>query len=86
MITGIRCLYNNSFTGFLSENQASIFGKLCNNYNGIALPSTRDSWVEEISVMKHVISNFESDNGQIILEYDIPRLGKRIDVVLLLRE
>lgn len=85
MVTGIRCLYNNSFTGFLSENQASIFGKLCDNYNGIALPSTRDSWVEEISVMKHVISNFESDNGQIIFEYDIPRLGKRIDVVLLLR-
>ena len=85
MVTGIRCLYNNSFTGFLCENQASVFGKLCDNYNGIALPSTRDSWVEEISVMKHVISNFESDNGQIIFEYDIPRLGKRIDVVLLLR-
>jgi len=85
MITGVRCLYNNSFTGFLCENQDSIFGKLCDNYHGNALTTTRDSWIEEISVMKRVVSEYESDDGQIIFEYDIPRLGKRVDVVLLLR-
>ena len=33
--------------------------------------------------MKDVLARYE--DGQIIFEYDIPRLGKRIDVVLLVR-
>ena len=35
--------------------------------------------------MKNVLSNLNDENGQIIFEYDIPRLGKRLDVVLLYR-
>lgn len=34
--------------------------------------------------MKDVLNNFADKQGQIIFEYDIPRLGKRVDVVLLL--
>lgn len=33
--------------------------------------------------MKDLLSKFTDKNGTIIFEYDIPRLGKRIDVVLL---
>lgn len=35
--------------------------------------------------MQHVLVPWKGEQGQIIFEYDIPRLGKRIDVVLLLR-
>lgn len=35
--------------------------------------------------MKNVVSSLSDANGQIVFEYDIPRLGKRIDVVLLYR-
>lgn len=35
--------------------------------------------------MKNVVSSLNTVDGQIIFEYDIPRLGKRIDVVLLYR-
>lgn len=35
--------------------------------------------------MKDILSGYSNENGEIIFEYDIPRLGKRIDVVLLLR-
>lgn len=85
MIKSNRCLYNNSFEGFLNESSTSILGKLCDNYHGNVLSTTRDSWVEEIAVMKLVILNYRAEDGQIIFEYDIPRLGKRIDVVLLLK-
>lgn len=34
--------------------------------------------------MKEILSEFSNKDGKIIFEYDIPRLGKRIDVVLLL--
>ena len=36
-------------------------------------------------MMQEVLQPWKNEPGQIIFEYDIPRLGKRIDVVLLLR-
>ena len=33
--------------------------------------------------MKEVLSGLFDKNGDIIFEYDIPRLGKRVDIVLL---
>lgn len=35
--------------------------------------------------MQEVLQPWKDEDGQVIFEYDIPRLGKRIDVVLLLR-
>ena len=79
-----RCLYNSSFTEFISADDNLIFGTLCDKYHGEALTTTREAWRGEISIMKDVLSNFSDKEGQIIFEYDIPRLGKRLDVVLLL--
>lgn len=39
----------------------------------------------EIDIMQQVLQPWKDEDAQIIFEYDIPRLGKRIDVVLLLR-
>ena len=79
-----RCLYNSSFRTFLTSDDNSIFGLLCERYHGEALTTTREAWKSEIAIMKAVLNNFADKQGQIIFEYDIPRLGKRIDVVLLL--
>ncbi len=79
-----RCLYNSSFKEFLNTDDNSIFGLLCERYHGEALTTTREAWKSEIAIMKDVLNNFADKQGQIIFEYDIPRLGKRVDVVLLL--
>ena len=79
-----RCLYNSSFSTFLNSDDNSIFGLLCERYHGEALTTTREAWKSEITIMKDVLANFADKQGQIIFEYDIPRLGKRADVVLLL--
>ena len=78
-----RCLYNSSFTEFLVTSENSIFGTLCDRYHGEALTTTREAWRSEISIMKEIVFRFVGKDGKIIFEYDIPRLGKRIDVVLL---
>ncbi len=78
-----RCLYQSSFEEFIRTTDNSILGELCDRYHGEALTTTREAWKAEISIMKEVISTLEPKNGEIIFEYDIPRLGKRIDVVLL---
>ncbi|MCQ2795787.1 MAG: DUF2075 domain-containing protein [Bacilli bacterium] len=80
-----RCLYNSSIDEFLNADEKSIFGTLCSNYHGEALTTTREAWNNEITILKQVLASFAGLNGQIIFEYDIPRLGKRIDVVVLLK-
>lgn len=84
MNNSARCLYNNSITGFNNENETAIFGMLCDCYHGDALTTTREAWKAEIILMKQVLFAYGHFDGQIVFEYDIPRLGKRIDVVLLL--
>jgi DUF2075 family protein len=82
---GTRCLFNSDFTSFLYSNIDSVFGTLCNNYHGDALTTTREAWKSEIEILHNTLSELEYTDGKIIFEYDIPRLGKRIDVVLLYR-
>lgn len=79
-----RCLYNSNFKEFLSFDENLVLGMLCDTYHGEALTTTREAWKNEIIILKNVLSNL-NDEGKIIFEYDIPRLGKRIDVVLLLK-
>ncbi len=79
-----RYLYGNDIKGFLCKEKETIFGKLCNEYHGDALTTTRESWIKEIEILQNVLVPWKESNGNIIFEYDIPRLGKRIDVVLLL--
>lgn len=78
-----RCLYRNSISAFIEESETAILGTLCNNYHGEINTNSREAWKGEIYTMKDVLSKLNDRNGQIIFEYDIPRLGKRVDVVLL---
>ena len=48
------------------------------------MTTTRDAWIGELAILKQVLSRYSDREGQIIFEYDIPRLGKRVDAVLLL--
>lgn len=79
-----RCLYHSNFEKFNNADNDSILGVLCDNYHGAALTTTIEAWKGEISVMKDLLSGYFNRDGKIVFEYDIPRLGKRIDVVLLL--
>lgn len=80
-----RCLYSGSFEQFNHTSDSAILGILCDGYHGAALTTTIEAWRGEISILKDVLPKYENTDGQIIFEYDIPRLGKRIDVVLLLK-
>lgn len=79
-----RCLYESKLEEFLNRDKDSIFGALCDNYHGDALTTTREAWKKEIEVLQQSLKSWEDSDGQIVFEYDIPRLGKRIDTVLLL--
>ena len=80
-----RCLFEDKIELFLSKEKEVTFGILCERYHGDALTTTREAWIKEIEILKRELQLWNDSEGHIIFEYDIPRLGKRIDVVLLLR-
>lgn len=79
-----RCLFDSNLKTFLEKEQKTIFGELCDKYHGDALTTTREAWLKEIEILQKVLIPWKESDGRIIFEYDIPRLGKRLDVVLLL--
>lgn len=84
MKTNNRCLFSCKIAEFLTTESNLVFGTICENYHGDVLSSQREAWLNEIELMKRVLSKNCDSNGEIIFEYDIPRLGKRVDIILLL--
>lgn len=80
-----RFLYKSTFSDYINNSTNTIFGILSRNDEGDIVAEQRFAWNEEIQIMKDVLSPWKSEKGEIIFEYSIPRLGKRIDVVVLLR-
>lgn len=81
----MRYLYSDVFGNFLRKDSESIFSELVDNYHGEIIGTTKEAWKGEIALLKKALVPWSNENAQIIFEYNIPRLGKRIDVVLLLR-
>lgn len=80
-----RCLYRSDFKSFVEDNPYSILGRIHNAFHGLALTTTDEAWIGEIELLQKVLLPWTDEEAEIIFEYDIPRLGKRVDVVLLLR-
>ena len=80
-----RCLYNSDFKSFIEVDPYSVLGRLHDAFHGQALTTTDEAWLGEIQLLQNVLLPWKEEDAEIIFEYDIPRLGKRIDVVLLLR-
>ena len=80
-----RFFYRESISVFASSDIDTIFGKIAKNDEGDSVSEQKFAWSEEIEAMQKVIEPWKDENGEVVFEYSIPRLGKRIDVVLLLR-
>lgn len=81
-----RYFYYDSISSFLTQSENEIKGKLAFHDEYDTAATQKFAWEEEILLLKSVLKPFENEHGWIAFEYTIPRLGKRIDVVLLLRE
>ncbi len=76
-----RSFYSDSIEDFLRLDTDKIIGKLVSN-NEFSLEQTqRDAWKEEISILKNSLSKL---HGKIYFEYSIPRVGQRIDVLIII--
>ena len=76
-----RAYYSDKIPDFHQRSNEEILGRLAQG-NDFALEQTqRDAWLEEIRILKNVLQPYR---GSVYFEYSIPRMGKRIDVVLVI--
>ena len=76
-----RAYYSDTIHNFLNTPSDGILGKLTRG-NDFSLEQTqRDAWLEEIEILSEALRPYQ---GAIYFEYSIPRMGKRIDTVVLI--
>ena len=75
-----RYYYASTIKEFMKSN--TVLQSLCQGSEFDISLAQRDAWQKEITILKNLLNSYE--HGQVIMEYDIPRLGKRVDVILLL--
>lgn len=80
-----RYFYKASIKDFLNSSFDKVFGQISLNDEGDSVAEQKSAWSEEIEDMQQTLTPWRNEDAEIIFEYSIPRLGKRIDIVLLLR-
>ena len=75
-----RFYYKNNIAGFLAEPTGSILGELVANHEFALEEQQRNSWVTQIELLKVLLKDTACE---VIFEYSIPRMGKRIDCVII---
>jgi len=78
-----KAYYCNSIPEFIKDNSTSIIGQLVKHSFEINKDQS-DAWENQVRELQQRLDACGME-GDIIFEYDIVRLGKRIDVILLIR-
>jgi hypothetical protein len=77
-----RAWYDASVEVFLTTEPEAILGKLAANSNFALVPTQRDTWIAQIEMLRACLVGVR---GRLFFEFNIPRMGRRIDAVLLAR-
>lgn len=78
-----RSYFSASIQSFCTASKQEILGVLAQNSGFDIIQNQRDAWAMQIDLLRPLLIGLE---GKIYFEYSIPRMGKRIDVLLAIRQ
>lgn len=81
LASGLRAWYGALISEFIAADSLSVLGELTRHSQTEILGTQRDAWLEEIEIMKRALETFP---GFVFFEFTIPRMGRRIDAVVLI--
>lgn len=77
-----RSYYSNTVSNFLTDDSDRILGQLIRNHSFATENLQRNAWIRQIEILKTALTSF--GRGQIYFEFSIPRMGKRVDSILII--
>ena len=79
-----RAYYSNTIKNFLIDTETSILGELTMNHSNRSLEDLQiNAWRKQIQILKIQLQEFE---GKIYFEFAIPRMGKRVDNIIIIND
>ncbi|WP_093023432.1 DUF2075 domain-containing protein [Pustulibacterium marinum] len=79
-----RAYYSNTIDQFLNDSVSSIIGELSMNHSNRSLDELQtNAWKKQIEILKDQLNGLE---GQIYFEFAIPRMGKRVDNIVIVKD
>lgn len=81
LATSLRAWYGAPISDFLQSQPDTVLGRLTANCDFALIPTQRDAWMAQIQFLRSHLSGL---SGALFLEFNIPRMGRRIDAVLLI--
>ena len=76
-----RAYYQSTIESFLLENPLTVLGKLSAQHFFDLEEQQKQAWQAEIQLLQRILVPFQ---GHLFFEFSIPRMGKRVDVVLII--
>lgn len=76
-----RHYYSNTISGFCNTSPQEILGEIVENSEFSVELTQKDAWLQQIKILKPILNEYQ---GTLFFEYSIPRMGRRVDVILLI--
>src|SRR5215469_5124310 len=73
--------YTLTIASFLKEHPETVLGHLAAQHAHDLDPLQRNAWIEQIKLLQKELRDL--DDGWIALEFSIPRMGKRVDTIVI---
>ncbi len=77
----MRAYYQDSIIDFCNKDSNEILGILGNRSQFDIIKTQNNAWHSQVIILQRVLNNFLS--GHILFEFEIPRIGKRADNILI---
>jgi DUF2075 family protein len=77
----LNAYYSDSIRNFITKSTEEIIGEITIENKFDINSNTVDAWIQQIEILKNQLEKY---SGNIFLEFSIPRMGKRIDCLLII--
>lgn len=75
--------YADTIESFLTTSDDAVLGNLVSSFHFAIEPTQRHAWVVQIKHLKEALIPY-AQRGKLYFEFNVPRMGKRIDAVLII--
>jgi len=79
-----RAYYKNSIENFVKDSENNILGSLSLHHSHSLEDLQKNAWLSQIKILKDTLQD-DYSNGEIFFEFLIPRMGKRVDNIIIIK-